>query len=97
MTRPALLSLALLLVGGLAVAAEAGEKFQLIEISQLESLQRDTRSRVTVLDANEPDVREKDGVIPGAKLLSSFNRYDIQKELPADKNAPLVFYCTNRL
>ena len=97
MTHPALLSLALLLVGGLAVAAEAGEKFQLIEISQLESLQNDTRTHVTVLDANEPDVREKDGVIPGAKLLSSFNRYDIQKELPADKNAPLVFYCTNRL
>jgi len=97
MTRPALLSLALLFVGGLAVAAEAGEKFQLIEVQQLESLQKDASAHVTVLDANEPDVREKNGVIPGAKLLSSFNRYDIQKELPADKNAPLVFYCTNRL
>lgn len=97
MTRPALLSLALLLLGGVAVAAEAGEKFQLIEVPQLESLQKDARTHVTVLDANEPDVREKNGVIPGAKLLSSFNRYDIQKELPADKNAPLVFYCTNRL
>jgi hypothetical protein len=97
MTRPALLSLALLLVGGLAAAAEAGEKFRLIDIPQLETLQRDTRTPVTVLDANEPDVRAKDGVIPGAKLLSSFNHYDIQKELPADKNAPLVFYCTNRL
>lgn len=97
MTRPALLSLALLLVGGLAAASEAGEKFQLIGIPQLESLQKDATTPVTILDANEPDVREKDGVIPGAKLLSSFNRYDIQKELPADKNAPLVFYCTNRL
>ena len=97
MTRPALLSLALLLAGGVAVAAEAGEKFQLIEVPQLESLQKDSRTQVTVLDANEPDVREKNGVIPGAKLLSSFNHYDIQKELPADKNSPLVFYCTNRL
>ena len=97
MTRPALLSLALLLVGGFALAAESGEKFQLIEIPQLEALQKDTGTPVTVLDANEPDVREKNGVIPGAKLLSSFNHYDIQKELPADKNAPLVFYCTNRL
>ena len=40
---------------------------------------------------------EKNGVIAGAKLLSSFDHYDIQKELPADKNAPLVFYCSNRL
>jgi hypothetical protein len=97
MTRTALLSLALLLVGGLAAAAQAGEKFQLIDIPQLEFLKNDARTPVTILDANEPDVREKNGVIPGAKLLSSFNHYDIQKELPADKNAPLVFYCTNRL
>jgi hypothetical protein len=50
-----------------------------------------------VLDANDKEFREKNGVIPGAKLLSSFDRYDIQKELPANKDAPLVFYCSNRL
>ena len=97
MTRSALLSTALLLAGGLAVAAQPEERFRLIEVPELESLQKDARAPVTVLDANDAETREKSGVIPGAKLLSSFNRYDIQKELPADKNAPLVFYCSNRL
>lgn len=97
MNRLALLSLGLLLVGGLALAAEPKEKFRLIELSDLEAMQKDARAPVTVLDANDPEFREKNGVIPGAKLLSSFDRYDIQKELPASKDAPLVFYCSNRL
>ena len=97
MNRLALLSLALLLVGGFALGAEPKEKFRLIELSDLESMQKEARSPVTVLDANDTEFREKNGVIPGAKLLSSFDRYDIQKELPADHNAPLVFYCSNRL
>ena len=97
MTRPALLFLGLLLVGGLAVAAQPEEKFRLIEVPELESLQTNAKAPVTVLDANDAETREKNGVIPGAKLLSSFNRYDLQKELPADKNAPLVFYCSSRL
>jgi hypothetical protein len=86
----------LLLAGGLAVAAQPEEKFRLIEVPELESLQKDARALVTVLDANDTEFREKNGVISGAKLLSSFNHYDIQKELPADKNAPLVFYCSSR-
>jgi hypothetical protein len=97
MNRPALLTLAVLLVGGLACASEPKEKFRLIELSELESMQKDARAPVTVLDANDTEFREKNGVIPGAKLLSSFDRYDIQKELPASKDAPLVFYCSNRL
>jgi len=105
MNRLALLSLGILLVGGIALAADptmstsparADEKFRLIEIPDLESLQQ-ARPPVTVLDANDAEFREKNGVIAGAKLLSSFDHYDIQKELPADKNAPLVFYCSNRL
>lgn len=97
MNRLALLSLGLLLVGGLAVAAESKEKFRLIEVSDLEALQKDAKAPVTILDANDPEFREKNGVIAGAKLLSSFDRYDVQKELPASKDAPLVFYCSNRL
>ena len=97
MNRLALLTLAALLVGGLACAAEPKEKFRLSEVPELESLQKDARAPVTVLDANDKEFREKNGVIPGAKLLSSFDKYDIQKELPANKDAPLVFYCSNRL
>jgi hypothetical protein len=97
MNRLALLSLGLLLVGGLAVAAEPKEKFRLIEVSDLEAMLKDTRAPVTILDANDPEFRQKNGVIAGAKLLSSFDRYDVQKELPASKDATLVFYCSNRL
>ncbi len=97
MNRLALLTLAALLLGGLASAAEPKEKFRLIELSELESMQKDARAPVTVLDANDTEFREKNGVIPGAKLLSSFDKYDISKELPASKDAPLVFYCSNRL
>ena len=96
MNRLALLSLGLLLVGGLAFAAEAQQKYRLIELSELESLQKGSPP-VTVLDANDAEFREKNGVIPGAKLLSSFDHYDIQKELPASRSAPLVFYCSDRL
>ena len=78
------------------MAAEAQKKFQLIELPELESLQK-ARPPATVLDANDAEFREKNGVIPGAKLLSSSDHYDIQTELPADKNAPLVFYCSSRL
>jgi hypothetical protein len=97
MTRIAFAALAGLLAGGLAFAAESKEKFRLIEVPELESMQKDASAPVTVLDANDTEFREKNGVIPGAKLLSSFEAYDIRKELPADRNAPLVFYCSNRL
>jgi hypothetical protein len=96
MNRLVLLSLGIFLAGGFALAAEAQQKFRLIELSELESLQKG-QPPATVLDANDAEFRDKNGVIPGAKLLSSFDHYDIQKELPADKNAPLVFYCSNRL
>jgi len=91
------LAVGLLLCAGLAVAAEPQEKFRLIEVPELEALQKDTRTPVTVLDANDVEFRQKNGVIPGAKLLTSFKDYDLKKELPANHDAPLVFYCSNRL
>ena len=91
------LAVGVLLAAGLAVAAEPKEKFRLIEVPELEAMQRDARAPVTVLDANEVEFRQKNGVIPGARLLSSFKDYDLEKELPANHDAPLVFYCSNRL
>jgi hypothetical protein len=88
------LALGLVLMSGVAMSAESKEKFRLIEVPDLEALQK---SGITVLDANDEEFREKNGVIPGARLLSSYDRYDVQKELPADRDAPLVFYCSNRL
>jgi hypothetical protein len=86
-----------LLAAGLAVAAEPKENFRLIEVPELEVMQKDARTPVTLLDANDADFRQKNGVIPGAKLLTSFKDYDLKKELPANKDAPLVFYCSGRL
>jgi hypothetical protein len=91
------LAMGVLLAAGLAVAAEPKETFRLIEVPELEALQKDTGTPVTVLDANDVEFRQKNGVIPGAKLLSSFKDYDLKKELPANHDAPLVFYCSNRL
>ena len=91
------LAVGVLLAAGLAVAAEPKEKFRLIELPELEAMQKDARTPVTVLDANDVEFRQKNGVIPGARLLSSFKDYDLKKELPANHDAPLVFYCSNRL
>jgi hypothetical protein len=91
------LAVGVLLAAGLAMAAEPKEKFRLIEVPELEAMQKDARAPVTVLDANDVEFRQKNGVIPGAKLLSSFKDYDLKKELPANHDAPLVFYCSNRL
>jgi rhodanese-related sulfurtransferase len=50
----------------------------------------------TPVDANGPQTRAAQGVIPGAVLLTSSSQYDL-KELPADKNGKLVFYCANQM
>ena len=45
-----------------------------------------------VVDANNPETREKFGVVPGAVLLSDHRSFALT-ELPSDKAQPLVFYC----
>src|SRR5262250_2567007 len=92
-----LVALGLTLVSGVAMTAESKEKYRLIEVPELEALQKDSKHPVTVLDANDVEFRAQNGVIPGARLLSSFNKFDVNKELPADRDAPLVFYCADRL
>lgn len=46
----------------------------------------------TVVDANDAETREEQGVVPGAVLLSSSRGYSLS-ELPAAKDSKLVFYC----
>lgn len=50
--------------------------------------------KATPIDANGDNTRSKQGVIPGAVLLTSSSQYEL-KELPADKSGKLVFYCAN--
>ena len=55
-----------------------------------------TKSKAAIpVDANGKETRTSQGVIPGAVLLTSSSTYAVS-ELPADKNAKLVFYCANQ-
>lgn len=53
-----------------------------------------SKKKFTPVDANGKSTRESQGVIPGAVLLTSSSTYDV-KELPANKDNALVFYCAN--
>jgi len=70
--------------------------FKLIHIADLKTLMQDDKSGLHLYDANDAAVRAKYGVIKGAVLLPSDNQYPLDL-LPADKQAKLVFYCTNWL
>lgn len=82
-------------IGQLLQNKEGPDTFQIIHVADLAKLMADPNSKVQVFDANHSSTREKFGVISGAHLLSSYDNYDVAKELPADKNAKLVFYCAD--
>jgi hypothetical protein len=72
------------------------ETFKLIRVADLKNLIADPNAKIHIYDANVLETREKFGVIPGATLLSSDDKYDLSV-LPSDKHAKLVFYCANWL
>jgi len=82
-------------IGKLLDNKEGPDNFQIIHVADLAKLMADPHSKVQIFDANHPSTRENFGIIPGAHLLSSSSNYDVAKELPADKNAKLVFYCAD--
>ncbi len=84
-------------IGDLLSKVEGDQGFKTIHVSDLAAMMAKHGSKVMVFDANPPDVRETEGVIPGAHLLSSSGHYDVATELPPDRNTPLVFYCHNTL
>ena len=71
------------------------DKFAVIRVDKLSSLMNDPNSHVNIYDANGWGLRSTAGVIPGAHLLTSDDKYDVAKELPANKSAKLVFYCAD--
>ncbi|HXN41420.1 MAG TPA: rhodanese-like domain-containing protein [Myxococcaceae bacterium] len=73
----------------------ASSKFKLIRADELAAMLADKSRNVALFDANDSNFRKKEGVIPGARLLSSFSKYDVAQELPKEKDTPLVFYCAN--
>jgi rhodanese-related sulfurtransferase len=64
-----------------------------VTITEVADLQK--QKKVAVFDANGTDFRKQNGIIPGAVLLSHYQKYDAAKELPAAKDSKLVFYCAN--
>jgi hypothetical protein len=75
---------------------ESLDTFKLIHVKDLAGAIADPKSRgVIIYDANHPDTRAQFGIIPGAHLLPSADGFSVTRELPADKNAKLVFYCAN--
>jgi rhodanese-related sulfurtransferase len=68
---------------------------QKMTVEELAALKKDAKTSPVVLDANGEKTRAEQGVIPGAKLLTSAARYDVAKELPASKGDKLVFYCAS--
>ena len=75
--------------------AGAKEEFKLIHTQDLVALMKQKDAKLAIFDANNAKTRKKEGVIPGATLLSSYKEYDLKTVLPADKDSTLVFYCAN--
>jgi rhodanese-related sulfurtransferase len=67
---------------------------RLLSAPELKSLMDAKPQAVAVFDANDDEVREQQGIVPGAKKLSSYDKYALT-ELPQDKSSLLVFYCYN--
>jgi len=72
------------------------EKFKLIHADDLVGMLSTSSSHLQIYDANFPDTRMQFGVIDGAHLLSSYDNYNVAKELPSDKDTRLVFYCYDK-
>ncbi len=71
------------------------EGFQLIQTKELDTW-LNSETKPAVFDANNEKVRKEYGAIPGAKLLESSSKYNVETELPKDKATQLVFYCANK-
>lgn len=74
---------------------KASTPFKMIHVADLENMMQAEKGKVAVFDANTPKVRTQNGIIPGALLLTKASDYNVEKTLPADHAAPLVFYCVN--
>lgn len=54
------------------------------------------KSGAVFVDANDADFRKANGKVPGAILLDSYRKYDVNALLPASQDTQLVFYCSNK-
>lgn len=90
--------LASIFVLALLLSVDRGQAegpFKIIHVDDLAALLAAKPSSVWVYDANPPGLRAREGIVPGARLLSSSSDFDVDDELPPAKNAKIVFYCAN--
>lgn len=76
------------------VALACKGKDNVVQLSVPEAKDLRDKKAATFVDANGTETRTKQGVIPGAVLLTSYAAFDA-KELGADKSGKLLFYCAN--
>jgi rhodanese-related sulfurtransferase len=77
------------------VRGSAAETFKIIHVGDLDALLRQHAADLWIYDVNPPSLRAKEGIVPGARLLSSSEGFDVAADLPPAKDAKLVFYCAN--
>jgi phosphoribosylformylglycinamidine (FGAM) synthase-like amidotransferase family enzyme len=53
-----------------------------------------TSGQATAVDCNGDRTRKKDGILPGAIMVTDEEQYGAS-ELPADKSRKLIFYCAD--
>ena len=75
---------------GNAPAEDPHAAFTDVSVDEVDKMMTD--KKCVVVDANSGDTREKYGTVPGAVLLTSYEKY-ATSELPSDKSTKLVFYC----
>ena len=80
-----------------SLSINASEKFKILSIDSLDKMLTKKETQVYLFDVNVESTREHVGIIPGAKLVDSSEKYDLKKDLPSDLNSKLVFYCANTL
>jgi hypothetical protein len=84
----------LLFAATLFASSAAAEEFKVIRVDDLAKLIDSKTPNLQIYDANPASTREREGIIPGAKLLPGL-AFDAEKVLPAAHDAKLVFYCAN--
>lgn len=80
----------------ICVAACASGRATDVPVSAVQQMISTKSAKVAIVDVNDEETRTTKGMVPGAIKLSSYDKYAMS-ELPADKNAALVFYCYNTL
>jgi rhodanese-related sulfurtransferase len=91
----AVVILATLSTGTYALACPDSDSEQASAVSKVtvaDAAKLHKANKIIMVDANSPKTRSKLGVVPGARLLTSYDKFSAS-ELKATKKDTLVFYC----